>query len=83
MVTRALAAFLALAAPARAELSVTAAANKLTVGLNEQVVLTVSVAADSASLPEPELPSMPRFNVHNAGKSQAMTKMTAPTMAMV
>ncbi|TBR17295.1 hypothetical protein EPO15_17205 [bacterium] len=75
LVKAALALLLALAAPARAALSINATPNRTTVALDEQLVLTVSVQGDAMSLPDPELPSMPRFNVHNAGRSQAMTMM--------
>jgi hypothetical protein len=68
-----LAAALAAAAPARAALSVHASVNKTTVAINDQVILTVSVSADSAGLPDPTIPSMPRFNVHSAGRSQSMS----------
>ncbi|MBI3298326.1 MAG: BatD family protein [Elusimicrobia bacterium] len=68
----ALAFLLALAPPASAALSINASVNKTAVGLDDNIVLTVSVSADAASLPEPELPSMPRFNVHSAGRSQSM-----------
>ena len=61
------------AAPAGAAVSISASVNKTTVALNDQIVLTVTVSADAASLPEPEMPSLPRFNVHSAGRSQSMT----------
>ncbi|MFH1723517.1 MAG: BatD family protein [Elusimicrobiota bacterium] len=61
----------AFAAAAQAEaLSITASVNKASVALNEQLVLTVTVSGDRTSLPEPRMPSMPRFNVHSAGRSQ-------------
>lgn len=71
--TGALALLLVLGVPASAALSVNATVNKPTVALDDQVVLSITVSADAATLPEPELPSMPRFNVHSAGRSQSMT----------
>lgn len=70
---KALLALMLLSAPARAAVSITASVNKTTVALNDQIVLTVTVSADASSLPEPEMPSLPRFNVHSAGRSQSMT----------
>lgn len=66
-------ALLLAAAPAGAAVSISASVNKTTVALNDQIVLTVTVSADASSLPEPEMPSLPRFNVHSAGRSQSMT----------
>lgn len=60
-------------ARAHAGLAVTANVNKTEAELNEQVVLSVVVSGDSATLPEPRLPSMPAFNVHSAGRSQNLT----------
>ncbi|MBI5595357.1 MAG: BatD family protein [Elusimicrobia bacterium] len=70
---KALLALMLLSAPARAAVSINASVNKTTVALNDQIVLTVTVSADASSLPEPEMPSLPRFNVHSAGRSQSMT----------
>lgn len=61
------------ASPAHAALSVNASVNKNTVAINDQVILTVLVSADAAGLPDPSIPSMPRFNVHSAGRSQSMS----------
>ena len=62
-----------LAAVPASALTITASVNKNALALDDQVVLTVSVSGEAASLPDPELPSMPRFNVHGAGRSQSMT----------
>lgn len=55
--------------PARG-LDVTAAVNRATVALNEQVVLSVTVSGEETGLPEPRIPSIPNFNIHSAGRSQ-------------
>ena len=60
---------LLLAAPASAALDISASVNRNSVAINEQLVLTLVVAGDQSNLPPPQLPSMPRFNVHNAGRS--------------
>ena len=64
-----LASLLFAAAPASALLRVDARVNKNAVAINEQLVLTVTVSGNVSKLPPPQLPSMPRFNVHNAGRS--------------
>jgi hypothetical protein len=66
---RALLLVLLAAAPASAKLEVEARVNRETVAINEQLVLTVVVSGDRSNLPPPQLPSLPRFNVHNAGRS--------------
>ncbi len=64
---------LALAAPARANLSVTAETDRGTVEINGSVYLTVTVSGDSASVPEPKLPNMQNFNVYDSGRSQSIS----------
>ena len=58
------------AAPAAAQLSVTAEVNKTQVGLDDQVVLAVTVSGPQASLPDPNLPALPNFSVYSSGRSQ-------------
>jgi len=53
-----------------AELSVTAYVDKNTAGVGEPVQLTVEVRGASASLPEPQLPSLPNFEVVSSARSQ-------------
>lgn len=50
--------------------SITASVNRTSVQIDEQIVLSVQVSGEAANLPDPQLPSMPRFNVHAAGRSQ-------------
>ncbi len=64
---------LTLAAPARANLSVTAETDRSTVEINGNVYLTVTVSGDSASVPEPKLPNMQNFNVYDSGRSQSIS----------
>lgn len=62
---------LALALPARSQgLSIAADVSSRSVPLDKQVILTVSVAGDTANLPDPRLPAIPNFNVHAAGRGQ-------------
>jgi len=55
--------------PASAILKVDARVNRNAIAINEQLVLKVTVSGDMSKLPAPKLPSLPRFNVHNAGRS--------------
>lgn len=61
------------AAPAAAELRVTAEVDKTVVALDDQVVLTVAVSGPQASLPEPRLPQLPNFSVYSSGKNQSIS----------
>ncbi len=61
--------FLFAASPASAVLKVHTSVNRTSVAINEQLVLTVVISGDRSKLPQPQLPSLPRFNVHNAGRS--------------
>jgi hypothetical protein len=61
---------LAGAAPAAGQLSVTAEVNKTQVGLDDQVVLAVTVSGPQASLPDPQLPALSNFSVYSSGRSQ-------------
>ncbi|MBI5745230.1 MAG: protein BatD [Elusimicrobia bacterium] len=68
-----LAALLALAAPARAALSVTAETDRASVPIDGNLYLTVTVSGDSSSVPEPKLPNMQNFNVYDSGRSQSIS----------
>ena len=61
------------AAPASAYLTVTAETDRSSLGINENLYLTVTVAGDSASVPEPKLPNMQNFNVYSSGRSQSIS----------
>jgi hypothetical protein len=61
------------ASPARAALSITAETDRDTVEINGNLYLTVTVAGDSASVPEPKLPNMQNFNVYSSGRSQSIS----------
>jgi hypothetical protein len=67
-----LAAFCAAAAPAAAAVSVTSEINNPRIAMNEQLVLSVTVAGDQASLPSPKIPPMDAFNVYDSGTSQSL-----------
>jgi len=64
---------LLLAAPAAALLTVTASTDRDSVEINGNLYLTVTVAGDSASVPEPKLPNMQSFNVYSSGRSQSIS----------
>ncbi|MBI5238839.1 MAG: protein BatD [Elusimicrobia bacterium] len=66
----ALALALGAAAPAAAQLSVSAQVNRTQVGLDDQVVLAVTVSGPQASLPDPQLPALSNFSVYSSGRSQ-------------
>jgi len=61
------------AAPARAGLSISAEVDRNAVEINGHLYLTVNVAGDSASVPEPKLANMQNFNVYNSGRSQSIS----------
>jgi hypothetical protein len=47
-----------------------ASVDKTQVGIDEQITLTVSVAGDVKSIPQPQLPPLGDFTVYSAGRSQ-------------
>ncbi|MBI4347912.1 MAG: BatD family protein [Elusimicrobia bacterium] len=49
---------------------ITAEVDRQAVTLDGQIVLTVSIAGSRADLPEPELPSIPNFQVYSSGRNQ-------------
>ena len=49
-------------------LTVSARVNKNRAALNDQILLTVSISLDEASWPQPQMPSVPNFNIHSAGR---------------
>ncbi|MBI4386179.1 MAG: protein BatD [Elusimicrobia bacterium] len=55
------------------ELSISASVNKNVVSLQDQIALSVTVSGPSASLPEPQLPSLPNFTVYSSGRSQNLS----------
>lgn len=67
------AALAALASPALAYLTITAETDRNSVEINGNIYLTVTVAGDSASVPEPKLPNMQNFNVYSSGRSQSIS----------
>ena len=67
-----LASFCAAAAPAAAGVTVSAELSRPSVALGEQLVLSVTVSGEQASLPSPKLPAMDAFNVYDSGRSQSL-----------
>lgn len=66
-------ALLLAAAPAAAALSVVAETDRLSVPIDGNLRLTVTVSGDSSSVPEPKLPNMQNFNVYDSGRSQSIS----------
>ncbi len=64
---------LAAAAPSRAAVSITAALSHSEVSLDEQLVLSVTVSGDRASLPQPKLPPLDGFSVYDSGRNQSLS----------
>ncbi len=62
-----------LTSPAMAYLTIAAETDRNSVEINENLYLTVTVAGDSASVPEPKLPNMQNFNVYSSGRSQSIS----------
>ncbi|MBI5883441.1 MAG: protein BatD [Elusimicrobia bacterium] len=54
---------------AAADIMIRAGVDKTSVALNDQIVLEVSVAGPSTSMPEPKLPSLPNFSVYSSANS--------------
>ena len=67
-----LAALCAAASPSAAGVAVSAELSRSSVALGDQLVLSVTVAGDQASLPPPKLPQMDAFNVYDSGQSQSL-----------
>ncbi len=57
-------------APAAAVVTVTSEVSRAQVAMNEQLVLSVTVAGDQTSLPAPTIPPMEAFSVYASGQSQ-------------
>lgn len=52
------------------ELSLSASVDRSKITLNDQLRLSISVSGGAGSLPSPQLPSMPEFNIYSSGRSQ-------------
>lgn len=61
------------AAPARASVSVSAEVSRARAASDDQIVLSVTVSGDQASLPEPQLPPISGFSIYESGRSQSMS----------
>jgi len=51
------------------EFSVKVSLDRDTIGLDEQAVMTVIIAGESQNLPQPDIPSLTRFEVYSQGRS--------------
>ncbi len=54
------------------EITISAALDRDTIGLDEQAVLTVQVAGQSQNLPSPEVPQIALFEVYSQGRSSSI-----------
>lgn len=61
------------AVPLRAAVTVSAAVSRERIAMDEQLVLSVSVTGDQASLPQPKLPPIDGFSVYDSGRSQSLS----------
>ncbi len=59
--------------PAAATLSITAETDRTSVEINGNLYLTLQVAGDSATVPEPKIPNMQNFNIYSSGRSQSIS----------
>ncbi|MFH1620245.1 MAG: BatD family protein [bacterium] len=55
---------------ADAQLTLSASVNTKTVGLNDSLNLSVSISGAGEDMSDPQLPSLPNFNVYSSGRSQ-------------
>ncbi|MEI7528207.1 MAG: BatD family protein [Elusimicrobiota bacterium] len=58
---------------AAASLSITAETDRTSVEINGNLYLTLQVAGDSATVPEPKIPNMQNFNVYSSGRSKSIS----------
>lgn len=79
----ALAATLLAAAPVSAAISVSAEVSRTRVSADDELVLSVTVSGDQASLPEPQMPPISSFSIYDSGRSQSMTFVNGKIMASV
>ncbi|MCX5783587.1 MAG: BatD family protein, partial [Elusimicrobia bacterium] len=56
-----------------AQISISAETDKTSVALNESVSLSVTVSGAVSDIPDPEMPSMPNFNIYSSGRSQSIS----------
>ena len=56
-----------------APISIEVALSRDEIGLDEQTTLQVTVAGSAQNLPEPDVPSMPNFEVYSQGRSSNIT----------
>lgn len=63
-------ALLVSAGQARAQLTISASVDKKAVQLDDSVTLSVAVSGAVSDVPDPQLPSLPNFNIYSSGRSQ-------------
>lgn len=64
---------LSLAAHVRAEVTVSAELSRTRAAADDQVVLSVTVSGNQASLPAPQLPPLQGFSLYESGQSQSLS----------
>lgn len=64
-----------------AQVEVRAEVNTTTITLNEEINLTVYVAAPSTNVEVPEMPSLPNFNIYSAGQSRQVSMVNGKVTA--
>ena len=75
--------FLALAVSAAADIQIAASLDRQQIALNEQAVLNVTITGNTSSLPDPQMPALPKFRIDNAGTSQNYSWVNGQTTASV
>lgn len=58
---------------AQSDLSLHVSLDKDTIALDEQAVLLVEVSGSSQNLPQPQMPSLPMFEVYSQGRSSSLS----------
>jgi len=58
---------------ATAELKVSAAVDKTSVAVGEEILLTIDISGQSVNIPSIEVPSIANFSIYSSGRSQSMS----------
>jgi len=66
-----------------ADFQISAALDRTAIPLNEQVLLSVTVIGSGTSLPAPQMPGLPDFQVSNAGRAQNFSWVNGQASASV
>lgn len=66
-----------------ADFQISASLDRTQIALNEQAVLSVVVSGSGGTMPDPQIPQMPDFQVYNAGRSQNYTWVNGKASASI